>query len=576
VFYAEITNDMARLVSLHLQNYRSIAGPLDIVLPDPGPLVLVGENNAGKSNIVKALNLLLGPFWPNNHEPEDNEFHGRTPAASIEITGRFADEELFGGRYHTLTWRFTAADEPPVFYKGAPGQYDRPFGFVSGSDRDSCTCVVLEADRNLRHQLSYASKWTFLSRLMHRFHTQLRHHPEIKADLETSFEQIKTTFNRIPEFQAFTQHLRDHFTSLVETMTHRLDVNFEAYNPANFFQALRLEASENGAPRALAEMGTGEQQVLAMAFAHAFARAFHGGIILVVEEPEAHLHPLAQQWLAQQLQDMCRDGLQIIITTHSAAFVDILNLDGIGVVRKHNGSTYVTQRTAQSLVDHCLQTGAPAVRTTAENILPFYKSNATPAILKGFFARVVVLVEGPTETLSLPTYFAKVGLDTAREGISIVGVQGKGNLAKWRRLFGLYGIPSYVIFDNDTSDDGAGMKRRDALRAVGIADEDVANAFIATDDWLIDDQYAIFGSHFEATLRLAIPAYAATEEQAAAAGVDSKPFKARFVAEHLEIDDATGWIQMRAISERVRALLGSAPPQRPAPVVAAEDPDMPF
>jgi len=63
-----------------------------------------------------------------------------------------------------------------------------------------------------------------------------------------------------------------------------------------------------------------------MAFAYAFAEAFHGGVLLIVEEPEAHLHPLAQQWLAAQIGEMTRAGLQVVITTHSPAFVDLLAL----------------------------------------------------------------------------------------------------------------------------------------------------------------------------------------------------------------------------------------------------------
>jgi putative ATP-dependent endonuclease of the OLD family len=58
--------------------------------------------------------------------------------------------------------------------------------------------------------------------------------------------------------------------------------------------------------------------VLALVFAHAYARAFYGGIVLVIEEPEAHFHPLAQEWLGRKIRDMTRDGLQIILTTHSS------------------------------------------------------------------------------------------------------------------------------------------------------------------------------------------------------------------------------------------------------------------
>jgi len=68
---------MAKITKLRIEGYRSIGEPIEIAFPENQPVVLVGENNAGKSNIVKALQLVLGPFWPGNHQPEDHEFFGR-------------------------------------------------------------------------------------------------------------------------------------------------------------------------------------------------------------------------------------------------------------------------------------------------------------------------------------------------------------------------------------------------------------------------------------------------------------------------------------------------------------------
>ena len=76
---------MARLSRLSAKGYRSIGERLDITFPEGRPLVLVGENNAGKSNIVRALNLMLGRsphraitnrritnFWPRLFEPDSD------------------------------------------------------------------------------------------------------------------------------------------------------------------------------------------------------------------------------------------------------------------------------------------------------------------------------------------------------------------------------------------------------------------------------------------------------------------------------------------------------------------------
>src|SRR5207247_6248288 len=125
-----------------------------------------------------------------------------------------------------------------------------------------------------RYHLSYSSKWTYLSRLMHRFHKALQNQAQIRTDLEDLFRKTKDKFSEIPEFAAFKKALQDQLADLVGSMTHRLEVDFEAYNPANFFHALDLQALEGDEPRALDEMGTGEKQVLAMAFSYAYATAF--------------------------------------------------------------------------------------------------------------------------------------------------------------------------------------------------------------------------------------------------------------------------------------------------------------
>lgn len=66
---------MARVMKLSIKGYRSIKDEIEIEFPHAMPLVLVGENNGGKSNIVRALNLMLGLFSPAYHEPDDHEFY---------------------------------------------------------------------------------------------------------------------------------------------------------------------------------------------------------------------------------------------------------------------------------------------------------------------------------------------------------------------------------------------------------------------------------------------------------------------------------------------------------------------
>jgi recombinational DNA repair ATPase RecF len=51
---------MGRVRNIRIRNFRSIGEPIELAMPERGPLVLLGANNVGKSNIVRAIDLLLG------------------------------------------------------------------------------------------------------------------------------------------------------------------------------------------------------------------------------------------------------------------------------------------------------------------------------------------------------------------------------------------------------------------------------------------------------------------------------------------------------------------------------------
>src|SRR5690349_2893913 len=154
---------MARVLGLRIENFRSTGEHVVVRFPVNKPVVLLGQNNAGKSNIIKALDLILGQTWPGSHEPDDHEFFDRDRNRVIRIDVRFSPDDLFGGRYEQVQWQYNQADDQPVHFGGKPGQYGREFGYINNEDRGTCMCVVLEAERNLRYHLGYSSKWTYLS-----------------------------------------------------------------------------------------------------------------------------------------------------------------------------------------------------------------------------------------------------------------------------------------------------------------------------------------------------------------------------------------------------------------------------
>jgi putative ATP-dependent endonuclease of OLD family len=545
---------MARVTELTIKGYRSIKDKITIRFPKNTPVVLVGENNAGKSNIVRALDLVLGEFWPGNREPDDHEFWDREPSnGPIEICINIDGvTDKYNNPINCFRWSYdqsAPADKKCKFHAITDTGNK---SYISSDIRDKCVCVLVGADRRLSYQLSYSTKWTLLSKLMRKFHDHLTQDEDRVSRLKQEFESVKEIFKEVSEFANFKSELSSQFRDMFTGMSYGLAIDFSAYDPSNYFHSLRLLPEEGGQARTFEELGTGQEQLLALAFAHAYAKAFHEGIILVIEEPEAHLHPLAQQWLAKKVRQMANDGLQIVLTTHSPAFVDLLSLEGIILAHKTDGATNVRQLSAGELAEYCTHYGADSQRTDAETIQPFYASSATQEILNGLFAKKVILVEGQTESLALPVYLTKVGLDVAKESIAIVPVMGKGNLAKWWRFFTAYGIPIFLTFDNDTEKDGDGKKRRDALATIGITGEAKIKGIIGGNNWHIGDSCCVFGRDFEQTMRDSFSNYEQLEEDAKQALGDSKPIVARYVAEKLQFtEQELGWKKFKDLKQRL-------------------------
>jgi len=61
-----------KISRVHIENYRSIK---ELDFCPNNYCVLIGENNAGKSNILKAINLVLGETWPTDKTFTQDDFH---------------------------------------------------------------------------------------------------------------------------------------------------------------------------------------------------------------------------------------------------------------------------------------------------------------------------------------------------------------------------------------------------------------------------------------------------------------------------------------------------------------------
>lgn len=155
--------------------------------------------------------------------------------------------------------------------------------------------------------------------------------------------------------------------------------------------------------------------------------------VLLIEEPELFLSPLAGRYLCRLLRRFAALGNQVIYSTHSPALLNVARIEELAVTERHPElGTRFTQPAPHQ--------GDEAFRARSE-------FDAERSEL--FLARAVILVEGMTEKLVLPFVFEALGHDPDQELISVVECGGKSNIPLFVDICKASGIPSVVMHDRD-------------------------------------------------------------------------------------------------------------------------------
>ncbi|MFF3578626.1 ATP-dependent nuclease [Streptomyces mirabilis] len=178
--------------------------------------------------------------------------------------------------------------------------------------------------------------------------------------------------------------------------------------------------------------------------------------LLLIEEPEAHLHPQLQTRIMDLLRERAdaktagKPPVQVILTTHSPNLASAIPVEHLTLVAR--GSTF---RLAPGLTR--LEEGDYAFLT---RFLDVTKANL-------FFARSVAIVEGDAEAIVLPALAQAVDRSFNECGVSVVNVGGVG-LFRYSRIFQRNGeqIPVAVacIRDRDLVPAGTSAEMRKKLK----------------------------------------------------------------------------------------------------------------
>lgn len=450
-----------------IENFRCFGeGRRSLLLPlNAGLTALVGENDTGKTAVIDALRFVLGTRDQEYFRVVDSDFHW--PAEAKERRKEIRTRCKFDGltdhdkgafaEYLTYVKRGELMDA--ILYVNwtakdkACTRGTRRFISVELRSGEAGDGPVLDAEARNLLRATYLRPLRDAERAMSggrgsRLSQVLQHTKEVRecgvdydeaADYspdpnDLSVLGVGDYANALLKSREGITEARkrlneDYLSPLSfsgDDLTGHIGVNTSGDKEARLRQLLeklelelKIQGSETPANR-----GLGSNNLLFMACELLLLGSDTADFpLLLIEEPEAHLHPQRQLRLMQFLQrqaDVERpDGqkIQIIVTTHSPNLASAIKLNNLVMIQ--GGKAFP------------LKPGATRLDQSDYNFLERFL-DVTKANL--FFARGVIIVEGDGENILLPTLARLIGRDFSEYGISVVNV-GHTGLRRFARIF---------------------------------------------------------------------------------------------------------------------------------------------
>lgn len=500
-----------RISRIAVENYANFEN-VDFATDDS--LVIVGENKAGKSNLLRALRLVLDPMLPDRDRQLGLEhfWDGLGDAklgATVKVVVEFTDFEdndnlltvLGGSLVDTETpvvARLTYLYRPKVALEGAAPQALADYEFLVFGGTNDDNVFTAARRRELPMDYLFALRdaegdllnWrrSPLRPIIEELTTSLDE--KTREELQQLVSNAQSTLAQRPEVSAAAGKVYDRLVEMVGN-EHAVSLTLGA-TPTNVDVLLRgLRLLIDGGARGIGDASLGTANLLFLTLKGLeLERAVEAGershTFLAIEEPEAHLHPHVQRLVYRHYlgeEDDAPENVTTILTTHSPHIASVAPLRSIILLREdaEGGSTSITSAAEVEVL--------PDEEDDLQRYIDVTRGEL-------FFARGIIFVEGDAERFLIPEFAAALDVDLDTLGVTVCSV-ASANFLPYVKLVGpdALDIPFVILTDLDPPDDGgaplAFARVRDIL-ALWMEQEDIDQYEEFDDLWEDGEMNGIF------------------------------------------------------------------------------------
>lgn len=452
-----------RVTSLKIENHSRLA---DVELKIREHLVLVGPNDAGKSSILRCLDLVLGASTA--------QLYSRMTTADFRDPSKPLLIEVVLHEF-TKSERALFADE--IFVDPNGGEALLTITLLATAD-DNATVSIQRTSPHGGHQRQLSRDqlaglgWKFLSATARG--RDLRDNRQsalseilAKVDLreeQDGFDEITRALVKQMQDSGVLTSLREELANqltraLPKTMT-KDDLAFlpGAATDQDVLGDVHLQVNSEAGAHDVTEQSDGMRALYAIAL---YDLTAVGANVMGIDEPEIHLHPASQRSLARLLNT---NSNQKVIATHSPDIVGAFDPDMIAVV--HAGGRVVQPATGFLSSDEKM-----AVRWWVRDRL------------EPLTARAVLAVEGISDRVIVEKIAEVTDRQLDRLGVSLVETGGAGDMSAIHKLFGTNGFqtPTWMLVDQD-----AAQATADVL---GVEVEELGDSQVAVSSPDLEGEY---------------------------------------------------------------------------------------